>query len=524
MRFSKLAKTLSIAVIGSMFLSSGLLASDSAEKVQKPKPKRTLNGNMTLKYNKQPAEVDNFFEMFEDGMVYGRLRMNTFLWDWDKETYPTKGSSGTRDNHAVGLGGSLVYKTGKYAFGKDETVSNYYNRLSGTVGFYTSQNPFWNMSPEHVGQLKAGKDTLSRQKTKYTETYGMTVLGQAYLEYEIKNLENKKEVTSFKIGRQLIETVFTKSNDTKMIPNTFDALVVENKNSMKKTKFLFGYIFQQKLRDHLSSHDVITFGTKDGQNWLNQDDSAIHKGLSYANFTKNNKSTEHDLVLATVTNEAVKGLKLDASYYIVPEVVSNLTLEGSYKHFVANNWFTQVAGRYMYQMDNGGGEIGGANLNGKVSNSNAGGYTDPDSLASSLMAFKAVVGTKDKIMKFSAGYSQIADKADIVAPWRGFPTGGYTRAMAQYNWRANTTSYMIRADYNFDKADIIDGLKANIRYASMDFDETKGLYDRSIWHLDIIKDCSLLDNFQTKVRFATVDSNNADESYNEYRLEFNYLF
>jgi len=51
------------------------------------------------------------------------------------------------------------------------------------------------------------------------------------------------------------------------------------------------------------------------------------------------------------------------------------------------------------------------------------------------------------------GYSKIADKADFTTPWRAFPTGGYTRAMGQTNWYANTSSYLLRADL-FAKQDV----------------------------------------------------------------------
>ena len=57
------------------------------------KEKRTLKGNMTLKYNVLPGEAESLQEMFTKGEWYGRLRFNSFLWDWDTE-YPGK----TKDN------------------------------------------------------------------------------------------------------------------------------------------------------------------------------------------------------------------------------------------------------------------------------------------------------------------------------------------------------------------------------------------------------------------------------------------
>jgi predicted porin len=125
---------------------------------------------------------------------------------------------------------------------------------------------------------------------------------------------------------------------------------------------------------------------------------------------------------------------------------------------------------------------------------------------------------------FRLGYSQIEDKADIVAPWRGFPTGGFTRAMAQYNWYANTKTYMARVAYKFTPE-----FDVSLRYAIQDFDDDKANVqaDSNVWHLDTVY--KLTPNFYVKGRIGLVDADpdntgKADVSYNEYRLEFNYLF
>jgi hypothetical protein len=139
-----------------------------------------------------------------------------------------------------------------------------------------------------------------------------------------------------------------------------------------------------------------------------------------------------------------------------------------------------------------------------------------------------------------AGYSAVADDADIIAPWRGFPTGGYTRSMAQVNWIANTKTWMVKADYDLDKAGLVPGLKASVDYADMNFDEKKNvalasdLSDRTILHVDLIQEFKALPNTEFKFRFATINADPSKktsstlatdyESYNEYRFEVNYLF
>jgi hypothetical protein len=190
----------------------------------------------------------------------------------------------------------------------------------------------------------------------------------------------------------------------------------------------------------------------------------------------------------------------------------------------------------MMQMDDGGGEVGGASLTGALANWKSGddklGYSDPKSLDGSLMAGRVVVQDKKKTTKILAGYSQVSDDADIVAPWRGFPTGGYTRAMAQYNWVANTSSWMVQGVYDFGKAGMVEGFKVSARYAQMDFDDNKAKAsaDRDIIHVDVWKKFKSLPDFEFKFRTGIVNSdsggeyNKADTSYNEYRVEMNYLF
>jgi len=498
-------KIISLSLLTSTIILSNAVANDSA--VQK----RILKGNMNLEYKVLPKDVDSFYEMFSQGITYGRLRMNTFKWDWKKET--TKNKS----NYALGLGGSLIFKTGRL------------NGISATVGFYTSQNPFLTMDEENVGKLKAGKDTLSRNDAKDGD-YGMTVIGQSYLQYDFSK-------TKLKFGRQLFHSVFTKSNDTKMIPNSFDGLSLESKD-IKNTKVQLAYFQAQKLRDHTRSHDVLTVDTsyindkgKPKADWTNNDDSAKHMGLSSLNFQEAKKSTNHNLIIGTVENTSVSNLKAVVSYLAVPDVISNLTFEAHYKIKTAD-WTISPGFRYMIQNDDGGGKIGGASLKGTLANWNSGdtgGYKNPKSLDSSLFAGRIVA--KNKTTKILYGYSQIEDKADIVAPWRGFPTGGYTRAMGQYNWVANTKTHMIQASYDFGKAGIIDGFRTTVRYAMMDFDEKKDdvLADRNIIHMDFWKKFKSIPNFETKLRIGIVNSDDdngkkADSSYNEYRLELNYLF
>ncbi len=493
-------KIVKLSLAALMVLSVGAIA----------KEKRVLKGNMTLKYKVLPGKAETLQEMFTQGKWYGRIRLNTFKWDWDKE-YAGK----TKDNWAMGIGGSLIYKTA------------YFNGLGATIGMYTSQNP-WHMHPDEVKYVKAGKDTFSRDKVKKTGHFGMNVVAQAYLEY-------KRSKTSFKAGRQIFESMLTKSNDTKMIPNTFEGYSLTSRY-FAGTTIKLAFFTKQKLRDHEHFHDVITFKDASGDSWGNNDDSAINKALSYQNFIRAGKDPDHHLVVAEIANNTlVPNLKIKLNYTTVPDVVALGGIEAHYKIPLGD--YNLIPGlRYIKQWDRGADDIGRlgvavANLKGKGV-----GYSDPYSVDSSIWMARVDFKAKSKLWWARVGYSKVADDADIIAPWRGFPTGGFTRAMAQYNWYANTKTWMVRGVYSFDKAGLVSGLKGSIRYAVQDFDDKKpGVQaDSKIVHIDLVEKFKAIPGLYAKLRLGFVNGDDntiamdgthkKDPSYNEYRFEINYLF
>jgi len=457
---------------------------------------------MVVEYSELPSSVDSVSKLFLEGQFYGRLRSNMFMWDW--------ADKGGFDHKAMGIGGSFIYKTASLS------------GVSATAGLYTSQNPsFFREDIADVGKLKAGKDTLSRYNATLTGNYGMSVLGQAYLQYNISK-------TAIIGGRQLFESLFTKSNDTKMVPNTFDG-VTATINDIPKTTIQLAYLASQKLRDHTVSHDVIAFaGGTSPDKYSGNDDSAVNRNLTIARIGDDNK-----LLITTLTNKSIKNLKLNLSYAMVPDVVSNLTFEAHYTIPVASSWSVVPGVRYMQQFDDLNADYDVANLLTRHD-----GYKNSakQSLDASLLAIRLDI--KNDAFLARLGYSQVADEADIIAPWRGFPTGGFTRAMGQYNWFANTKTYMIRAGYDFSKANILDGFSIMARYAIQDTDDKKfGVVgDSSILHIDIRQNIGT--NLEAKIRIGLVEySDNisgtkddgssytkADLSYNEYRFELNYFF
>lgn len=475
---------------------------------------RNVKDNYQVEYLKTPGAVNSIGEMFTEGDVYGRLRSNMFWWDWDNE------NASVQDNNMWGLGGSLVYKTG------------YFHGFGATAGFYgTIPMHDDNLGPTaNTNYGKAGKDTYH---TRPDGTEGaMGNFAEAYLEY-------KAGKTNVKVGRQGIDSMMIATNDTKMIPNTFEAAVIENKN-IPDTTVRAGYIMSQKLRDHQTFHSVIAYNTDTNKVYGN-DDAGVHKGLSTKNIRQKGEDTDPEMVLVTVENKSIQNLKLNAEYIGLSGFFNTVVAEANYQIKLNDSWTLTPGVRYLKQMDDGAGAIGGASLSGKaasLTNTNAGTsggravYSNPDSVDGSIFMARLVAASGP--LELSAGYSKISDDADIIAPWRGFPTGGYTRSMAQVDWIANTKNWAVKAVYDFGKAGVVPGLKIAADYENMDFDDKKaattGFTDRDIFHVDAWQTFKALPNTEFKFRFATVDADPAVgatvdyNSYNEYRFEINYLF
>lgn len=469
---------------------------------------RNVKDNYQVEYTKLPGAVNSFSEMISEGEVYGRLRSNAFLWEWETE------SSAVQDNDMWGLGGSLVAKTG------------FYHGLGATVGFYgTTQvlddNKYPGSTTNNYG--KAGKDTYRTRRNGTEANIG--VFAEAFLEY-------KAGKTNVKVGRQGIDSIMIATNDTKMVPNTFEAAVVEN-SDVPNTKLRAGYIKSQKLRDHQEFHSVIAYdsASKVEQN----DDSGVHKGLTIANIrTRSNGDLDPHMILATAENTSIPNLKLNAEYIGLDGFFNTVIAEANYKIKLSDAWSLTPGIRYLSQMDDGAGRIGGAALSGTLANTTGAGngYTDRGNADGSIIMARLVAANGP--LELSAGYSKVSDDADIIAPWRGFPTDGYTRSMAQVDWIANTENWAVKAVYDFDKAGIISGLKIAADYEHMNFDNSKAatstFTDRDIIHVDAWQTFKAVPNTEFKFRFATIDSDPAvgaaidTNSYNEYRFEINYLF
>ncbi|MDQ7085389.1 MAG: OprD family outer membrane porin [Sulfurovum sp.] len=481
-----------------LVLAVSLVEAEDFDETEACVHRHSLTCNMTHIHEDTPRNVRSISQMFAQGIFYNRLRLNSFGYAW-KEELGTDSARSIRKNHAItAVGASVIYR------------SAYFYGFSVGLSLYTSQ-AWGSLSQDEVALYKGGKDTFSRYDVVHRDSrYTLASLAESYVEYSYAK-------SHIKLGRQIFESFLTKSNDTKMIPNTFEGITLQSK-ILSNTSIKMAYLQKQKLRDHNRFHHVLAFEEDYSQN----DDSAMHRGLSLS--VLDSLGIEDKLLIMELQNASVENLTLYANYTAVPRLISSAMLQVGYRMHL-NDWSIVPTVRYMQQFDEGAGAIAGANhltLNT--------GYIHPNSLNSQMYAGR--IDVVNDAFKLRFGYTHIVDKGDIIAPWRGFPTGGFSRAMSQYNWYANTKSYMLQMDY---ECQVIPHLKFISRFVVQDFDDNKiGVQsDANLFSFDILK---ILDNkkLYLKTRYAHVVGDGdtitsygnpkLDPSYDELRFEINYLF
>ena len=458
-----------------------------------------LNNNSTITFLETPKEVDSVVEVLTKGELYGRFRLNAFSFDWDEEV-----QGKTRDHQTLGVGGSVHYK------------SAYYHGIGVTAGLYTSQNP-WHMDDENIQYYKVGKGVLNRHDVATKNKYGMSNLAVAYLEF-------KDEKNSVKIGRQIVESYLTKSNDIKMIPNTFEGITWDSK-VVEGHKLWAGYLVKQKLRDHNEFHHLFAYDDGVGayDKWRENDDSAMHRGITLSGLKA--KGIQDRLLFMELSNAKREALNYVVSYTLLPQLFSTLGTDVTYRWSSKEGYILSPSMRYMHQFDHGAGAMGGANL--KTNNVD---YQNNNSVETDLYGIRFDVGKEN--WRIRSGISHIADKADIISAWRSFPTNGYGYTLLQYNWYANTTSYVIQGDYDFKEQK----LHAQMRFGIQDFDDGKSgvQADSNELQLDLIKEFKDVEGLYAKLRMVRVvgdadivaidGKKKLNPSYRDIRFEINYLF
>lgn len=498
--------------------------------------------------------ADDLAGAFKEGKLDGRIRLHYFGTDWKNDEWnrdlPSPGKP-NGDSQGLAIGGSLVYKTAPL-YG-----------ISAGAGFYTTQ-PTGILTNDDNGIIAGhpknttAADLFARGPGAATDFgSGYSVLAQAYLQYDI-------EKTKIKGGRFLMTNPWITPNDTKMIPIAIQGAELVSTDLPDTT-------IQIDFADRIKERGMTYFGsmadagdTPDAiKNYYRTHytvNSATATGALAADQLSYGETSAPGVTIAGIKNKSIRALELQGWLMHWPDIVDQSILEANYA-IDAGDATVTLGARYTRQYDHGAGEIitpkDGSSIyaTGAVTATAPAGGTskvqmkgDNDNRVDTYMAaVRAVVNYGPS--RFLLAYSHTGEGGDLIAPWRGFPTEGYTRSMTITDWNANTHAYKAQVDYDFKSH--ISGLSALLSYSYYDRDPSKVSYvgqtnryygngDTRQWNFDVKYAVAGVKGLELKVRTMLQDndvvSNIAgntggasegignDTSNKELRVEANYFF
>lgn len=433
--------------------------------------------------------ADTMTDAFKEGKWDGRVKFQYFFTDWDDNS--ASGKNG-KDASAAAVGGSINYKTAAF------------KGFSMGAGIYTTQNFFNITDPEDGITATTSKDLFLRDPgAKYGD--GFTTLAQSYLQYDIS-------LSKVKVGRFLVTNPWITPNDTKMIPISVSGVDIVM-SEIPNTVVQFDYINKIKERGESFFGNLTTAGdvpTKIASYYLTHDASNV--------------------AILGIKNKSIDDLELSAWGMYWDDIVAQGLAEANYAFELGDEAIVTLGARYIKQFDKGAGDIiqpmgAAATHNGDTDNS-----IDTDA----IMA-RAVINYRNAKILLSA--SKTSNDGDLIAPWRGFPTDGYTRSMTQTDWNAGTKAYKIGLDCDWGNI-FLEGITTSLSYAHYNRNETKKPYqkmtdrdyqngDTDQYNLDIIYKPSKSYEFKARFMDQKNDETTAypkNSSNREMRLEANYYF
>lgn len=448
------------------------------------------------------VSADTVEEAFAQGKVQGELKSFYInrSYDWGSG-FARNPSSYTRDGLSVG--GHLGYQTAKY-YGFDAGAT-----------FYTTN--------------KMDNKSRNSYENDYTlfgaDDNGYSVLGEAYIGYTAGK-------TSVRVGQQSINTPFAAPNNFRMLPNTFEGVVVKN-SDITDTKIELGHITRVQTNGFANSVPVTN-------NILNPNDSMTRLSLLYgfgpgyqvgefeniANVYLGQSNTK-DTAGMTYLNATYTGfdsVKLELWDQYIHDIMNIVVLRASYKGKLSSvNTFASVF--YTKQ------DSTGDNLLGKAFDTGSGAL-DVDSSQYGAMLKASLdngLGIDLRYVNTPASAGSVLDGGIVNALGGANPF-----IISQGALHANlgdTTSYMAGVDYNFKPLTGID-LLSMIKYFEYDIGKYNGYQSGYAWTTKEV-DFDLIYKVTSKFKLQARGSFTKDWldmggtktlSFDEYRLIAYYAF
>ena len=277
------------------------------------------------------------------------------------------------ESEAWALGGSVGFKTGYFR-----------DRFAFGATGYTSQPLYAPDDKDGTLLLQSGQE-------------GYAVIGEVYGEFLI----NPKTRLSF--GRRALDTPYINRNDSRMTPNTFQAITVHGLYGSPETgewRVGGGYIDEIKER---TAENFVSMS----------EDAGAPDGVDEG-------------VWAIGANYKKGDFSIGAIEYYSQDIINIFYTEAKYAIPLNDEWKLGLLGQYTDQTSVGDNLLRGAEFDSQQWGAKA-----------DLIWGRAT---------FSAAYTSASGNTDMQGPWSGYP--GYTSVQVEDFNRDGEEAWMLRAAYN----------------------------------------------------------------------------
>ena len=330
---------------------------------------------------------------------------------------------------------------------------------------------------------------------------GYTILGEFYAELRIiKDL-------GITVGAKGYDTPFINRNDTRMTPNTFEAIVLQGRVKLGTSS------------DDASAPADGLGPSKDGKEVAvpaptpTPEVATIKYGLGYFDQIKERNASqfvsmaidagapvERGVWAAGVNYEKGK-FNIGAIDYYSQDIINIAYAQGGFELPLATDWRLRFAGQYIDQGSLGDNELQGHSFSGHQ--------------------FGIKVELPVKKALFTAAFTHEWGNTTMQSPWSGYP--GYTSVQVQDFDRAGESAFLIRAGYDFPW---VDGLSAYALAVFGTDPDPAGQFRQNEFdsNLQWAPTKGVLKGFSLRLRYAVVQQFGGDvHNLTDFRAICNYV-
>lgn len=439
--------------------------------------------------------ADDLAGMFKEGKASGQLR--AFFIDRDYDGYSNATSV---HRNATAVGGYLKYDTGAW------------NGVSLGAAFYTSNGLFLKDKTTSSGADNPEVDPTLLGKSNDSVTY----LGEAYLQYKNGN-------TTFKGGRQKLDTPLAGSDDARMLPNLFEAYVLTN-TDVKDTTLIAAHVtkfaqgtFGRAYNGAGGVPDKVLSGTSGYS--LVDTKNYVGEFVDMGTYAIGDNTGGVSVLAAVYTG--IKGLKLQLWDYYAHDILNAVYTEANYGWSYASGISPYVGVQWINERD--------------VGSNNASPALELNKIESDFVAAKvgAKIGNCDVSVAVSHNTKDDASAINggTVSPWGGMPA--YTQGMVtRHQFMAGTDAWKVAASYDWKDYGV--NLNTGVFYVEYDMDPLNGYSDAvsadkaTEAGFDIIYNPQVVKNLQLRLRGnfprGYKETTAGNMGWDEYRVIANYNF